>query len=90
MDDKNLEDISKKLDIVSRLLAFNIIDDKPVADQIDILTKAGLKVADIAMLLDRKENQIYVTQTMLRKKKKESAKETESERVEKQQGDKID
>lgn len=75
MDDKNLDTMSKKLDVVARLLAFNIIKDKPVSEQIDILTKAGLKVVDIALLLDKTENQIYVTQTMLRKKKKESTKE---------------
>ena len=64
---------------MSRLLAFNIIKDKPVNEQIDILTKAGLKASEIAALLDKTENQVYVTQTTLRKKKKEPVKETTPE-----------
>jgi len=75
MPEKESE-IEKKLDVISRLLAFNIIKDRPVNEQIDILTKAGLKVTDIAVLLDKTENQVYVTQTGLRKKKKNSVKET--------------
>lgn len=72
-------EIEKKLDVISRLLAFSIVKDKPVKEQIDILTKAGLKVSDIAILLDKTENQIYVTQTLLRKKKKESIEESEQQ-----------
>jgi len=77
--DEKLEIISKKLDIVSRLLAFNIIKDKSVNEQVEILTKSGLKVSDIAAILDKTENQIYVTQTNLKKKKKELSKESTSE-----------
>jgi hypothetical protein len=87
MHDKELTDISKKLDVVARLLAFNIIKDKPVNEQIDMLTKAGLRASEIAGLLDKTENQIYVTQTKLRKKKV-SAKEGQ-EIGEKQMGDDI-
>lgn len=75
MDDKQFEVITKKLDALTKLLAFNIIKDKPVNEQIDMLTKAGLKVSEIAILLDKTENQVYVTQTTLRKKKKESTKD---------------
>ncbi len=74
MSDKE-DVISKKLDTIAKLLAFNIIKDRSVNEQVDILTKAGLKALDIAALLDKTENQIYVTQTMLRKKKKEQSKE---------------
>lgn len=76
MSEKELADISKKLDIMTKLLAFNIVRDKPVNEQVDILTKAGLRAVEIASLLDKTENQIYVTQTLLRKKKKEQVKET--------------
>lgn len=79
MDDKLAEAINKKLDIMSRLLAFNIINGKSINEQIDILTKAGLKAAEIAALLDKTENQVYVTQTRLRKKKKESEETQTSE-----------
>lgn len=79
MSEKEFENISKKLDTISRLLAFDIIKGKSVNEQIDILTKAGLKASEIALLLDKTENQIYVTQTMLRKKKREPTKEQVSE-----------
>lgn len=75
MSEKELGDISKKLDTVSRLLAFNIIKDKSVNEQVDILTKAGLRASEIASILDKTENQIYVTQSMLKKKRKESVKD---------------
>ncbi len=68
--------IEKKLDTISRLLAFSIVKDRPVKEQVEILTKAGLKATDIAILLDKTENQIYVTQTMIRKKKKDQSKES--------------
>ena len=76
MNDKQLENIGKKLDTVIKLLAFDLIRDKSVSEQIGILTKAGLKASDIADLVDRSENQVYVTQTQLKKKKKELTKES--------------
>ncbi len=75
MDEKQFDAIMKRMDSVTKLLAFNIIKDKSVNEQVDALTKAGLKASDIADLLGKTENQIYVTQTFLRKKKKELAKE---------------
>lgn len=77
MDEKQFEVLSKKLDSLTKLLAFNIIrDKKTVSEQIDALTKAGLKASEIAVLVDRTENQVYVTQNMLRKaKKKDQLKE---------------
>lgn len=80
MDEKQFDVLMKRMDSLTKLLAFNIIKDKSVNDQVDALTKAGLKVSDIADLLGKTENQIYVTQTLLRKaKKKESAKESTAE-----------
>lgn len=84
MSEKELGDISKKLDTISRLLAFNIIKDKPVNEQIDILTKAGLKASEIATLLDKTENQVYVTQTKLRKKKEQISEQQATEQGETQ------
>jgi len=75
MDEKQFETLMKKMDSLTKLLAFNIIKDKSVNEQVDALTKAGLKASDIAELLGKTENQVYVTQTTLRKKKKELAKE---------------
>lgn len=77
MDEKQFEALMKKMDSLTKLLAFNIIEDKSVNEQVDALTKAGLKASDIAELLGKEPNQIYVTQTLLRKaKKKEQTKES--------------
>ena len=85
MTDKEYEILAKKLDIMTRLLAFNIIKDKPINEQIDILTKAGLKASDIALILNKTENQIYVTQTILKKKRQSKNKTT----VQRKEDDKI-
>lgn len=79
MDEKQFDILSKKLDSLTKLLAFNIIrDKKTVSEQIDALTKAGLKASEIASLVDRTENQVYVTQNMLRKAKKKDQPKEES------------
>jgi len=69
MDNKQFDVLMKKMDSLEKLLAFNIIKDKTVMEQVDILTKAGLKAKDIAEILNKTENQIYVTQNSLRKKR---------------------
>jgi hypothetical protein len=66
MDDNQFKALMSKLDGLSKLLAFD--KDRPVNEQIDMLTKAGLKAKDIAEILGRTENQVYVTQNALRKK----------------------
>lgn len=70
-DDSQFKEFSNKLDTITRLLSFDLIKNKPVMEQIRILTKAGLPVSEIATILGKKENQIYVTQTNLRKKWKQ-------------------
>jgi len=67
--------LMKKLDTLEKLLAFNIIKDKTVTEQVDILTKAGLRARDIAEILNKTENLVYVTQSTLRKKRSGSSAE---------------
>lgn len=69
MDENQFDILVKKLDTITTLLASNIIHDKPVSEQIALLTNSGLKVSEIALILGKTENQVYVTQTTLRKKK---------------------
>ena len=87
MDNEYLEKISKQLNIITNLFAHDLIKDKPIMEEIDLLTKAGLRATDIANLVDRTENQVYVTQTQLRKKKSKTAKEIpeEQSQIEKEQ-----
>jgi len=86
MDKNQFDILAKKLDSITSLLAFNIIKDKSVSEQIETLTKAGLKVSEIALMLDKTENQVYVTQTQLRKKKKDSP-TNDSEQLQKEEQD---
>lgn len=85
MDEKQFDVLTKKLDSITRLLAFSLVKDKPVNEQIEILTKSRLKASEIALLLDKTENQVYVTQTTLRKKKKESTSEQQEAGIEETQ-----
>jgi hypothetical protein len=73
LEDKQFEILTKKLDSLSKLLAFNIVAGKSVNDQVDMLTKAGLRATEIADMLGKTENQIYVTQNALRKARKKEA-----------------
>ena len=70
MNEEQFETIVRKMDALTKLLAFNIVKDKTVNEQVDILTKTGLRAAEIADVLGKTENQVYVTQNLLRKKKK--------------------
>lgn len=76
MDEKQFDVLMGRLDTVAKLLAFNIVSNKSVNEQVEILTKAGLRASDIADILGKTENQIYVTQSLLRKKKKSADSET--------------
>lgn len=82
MDDKQFEILTKKLDSLSKLLAFSLVAGKSVNDQVDMLTKAGLRATEIADILGKTENQIYVTQNALRKARKKEATTEEATRVE--------
>ena len=79
MDEEQFDVLTKKLDSITNLLAFNLIQNKSVGEQIKALTKAGLKAYEIALILDKTENQVYVTQTLLRKKK--GTKKTEHDQI---------
>jgi len=86
MDENQFDTLIKKLDSITNLLAFSLVKDKSVNEQIETLTKSGLKVSEIASILDKTENQVYVTQTNLRKKKK-PIKESQEEQIEKKSTD---
>ena len=79
MDKEQFDVLTKKLDSITNLLAFNLIQNKSVDEQIKALTKAGLKASEIALILDKTENQVYVTLNKLRKKK--GTKKTEHDQI---------
>ena len=74
---KEFELLASKLDVISKLLALSIINNKPINQQIDVLLKAGLKTSVIADIVGKTENQVSVTKTRLKKKKYQENKEEE-------------
>ena len=76
MEDKQFEIISRKLNSIIKLHAYNIIVGKPVMEQIKILSGVGLTASEIGDMLGKTENQVYVTLNQIKKAKKKSEKET--------------
>ncbi len=76
MSEDLLKSIDKKLTVMSRLLALNAVKHKPLNEQIELLSNAGMGVAEIASMLGRTPNNVRV-QLHRKKKSKEKADEDE-------------
>jgi predicted transcriptional regulator len=57
-----------KLDLVARLLSLSLVEGKRQADQITLLSKAGLAPKEIADLLGTTPNTVRVALSNMRKK----------------------
>jgi ABC-type uncharacterized transport system substrate-binding protein len=73
LDEKQFETLTAKIDLLVKLLAFSVVSGKSVNDQVDLLTRIGLKANEIAYVLGKTENQVYVTQNILKKAKKKTS-----------------
>jgi len=62
-------DIIQKLDTIIKLLAFGLIKDKEVGEQILFLHNMGITNKDIADILGKSQNTVNSTLSQLRKKK---------------------
>lgn len=72
--DPQLLDISKKIDMIIRLLALNLVkDSKTQKDKIALLANAGFKPKEIAEILNTTRNTVNVALASLRKKKQTKA-----------------
>ena len=69
MSDKLLESIDKQLTIISRLLAQSIVKGRPLNEQMELLSNAGMTPTEIASTLNRTPNHVRV---QLHHKKKKS------------------
>jgi hypothetical protein len=58
--EKDLEQISKRLNVVIKLLAYQIVSDKTVTQGAPILKRLGLSLADIADIYKTTPNAIAV------------------------------
>jgi len=57
-----------------RVLALHLVHERPQADQVDLLTRAGFPVADIAGLLDTTPNAVAVVRYQNKRAKKAKGK----------------
>lgn len=75
MNNDQFEKLIGKIDVLIKLTALNILKDKSIKDKVKILYGLGLKPIEIARVIDRSKNQVYVTLHEIRKEEEKSAKE---------------
>ncbi len=69
--------ITRKLDVICKLLAANILQGMPVNKQVGKLDSLGLKNKEIAEILGKSENQVKVTKSKLKSSKDEEMEDDE-------------
>jgi len=70
MDDKQLDRLLKKIDILVKLTALNVLKNMTVKEKVKTLSGLGLKPIEIARVIDKTRNQVYVTLHEIRKEEK--------------------
>ena len=70
MEKEQFDDLSRKLERMTTLLALSIIRDLKAEDQIMILARAGFQPSQIAGLIHKTPNAVRITLHQLRKKSK--------------------
>jgi len=69
MDDRQFEELKEKLNVITKLLALNLVRDiKIQKDQIIALSSFGFKPSEIAELLGTTANTVNVALSRARKK----------------------
>jgi len=69
--DDLLKEISDKLDKILRLLVLDIVKGiEKEQDKVDLLDSLGFRPVEIAKLLNKSQDSIYVQLSRIRKKKK--------------------
>ena len=77
VDPKQFDEISKKLDMVLRLLSLNSLKDlKSVVAKVEALSSCGFQPKEIAILLNKEPNHIHQILHKLRTNEVSSGEET--------------
>lgn len=80
MEQKQFEEIIKRLDLIAKLISLNLIkDEKALAGKVEVLDALSFKPKEIAALLGKKLNHIHQILHKLRKKQKSTDKRKKSE-----------
>ncbi len=69
----NEREIADKLDILIRLTAIGLFEEKTQREKIYLLSMAGLPPKDIADILDTTSNTVSVSLSIMRKERKSGA-----------------
>ncbi len=74
MSDEQYNEISKKLDIITKLLATQLIQEKDYREQAQLLNNIGMQPKDIASLTGKTVNNVTVTLHLMKKNSKKKKK----------------
>ena len=80
MDPKQFEEISKKLDMILRMLSLTHLKDlKSVTAKVEALSSCGFQPKEIAILLNKEPNDIYQILHKIRINKASTSKQVPNE-----------
>jgi hypothetical protein len=68
VEDKQFEELKNRLGLILKILALDKLSGKKVIDQVSLLTEFGFRPSEIAMVLNRKANEITSMQVRIKKK----------------------
>jgi hypothetical protein len=68
VEDKQFEELKNRLGLILKMLALDKLSGKKVIDQVSLLTEFGFRPSEIAMVLNRKANEITSMQVRIKKK----------------------
>jgi len=74
MSDEHYNEINKKLDIITKLLATQLIQEKDYREQAQLLNNIGMQPKDIASLTGKTVNNVTVTLHLIKKNSKKKKK----------------
>jgi len=72
MNDDQFEKLIGKMDILIKLTALNSLGDKKLKEKVQILYGLGLQPKEIARVLEKSRNNIYVTLHNIKKEEEKS------------------
>lgn len=75
MNDDQFEKLLEKMDILIKLTAMNTYGDRNLKEKVQMLSGLGLKPIEIAHVLGKSKNYVYVTLSNLRKEDTDSSSE---------------
>jgi DNA-binding CsgD family transcriptional regulator len=86
MDSNQFKILESKLDIVTKLLALNLLQGKSATDQITMLSGAGLRPIEIARIMGKTDNYVNVTLNRIKKVKDKQSEADEKAQTTRESG----